>query len=177
MKNGIWSSRLGGEKAESSFSQHSMFNSTVKKRSFGHNSTSRMSSNGDYKKILNRKFKISRDLSKYSKELDYKRTERKLLAFSKSAKGKHLTDMRKRAELVSEQETKWNKERDALKNTDWEDSDLFEAYQESKQLRKPIEKVLQRYAGLKTVVADKMYTDVELQYFMQLIQRKDCKTN
>lgn len=154
-----------------------MFNSTVKKRSFGHNSTSRMSSNGDYKKILNRKFKISRDLTKYSKVLDYKRTERKLLAFSKSAKGKHLTDMRKRAELVSEQETKWNKERDALKNTDWEDSDLFEAYQESKQLRKPIEKVLQRYAGLKTVVADKMYTDVELQYFMQLIQRKDCKTN
>ena len=95
--NNLWSSRLGGggpDKAESSFSQHSMFCSTVKRRSFGQNSTSRLSQNSNYKKILNRKFKISRDLSKYSKELDYKKSERKLLMFSKSAKGKHLTNMR-----------------------------------------------------------------------------------
>lgn len=59
--------------------------------------------------------------------------------FSKSAKGKHLMNMRKRAELVCEQETKWNREREALKNTDWEDSDLYEAFKESKELRKPIE--------------------------------------
>ena len=58
---------------------------------------------------------------------------------------------------------------------DWEDSDLFEAWRESKELRQPIETVLQRFASLKTVTADKMYTDVELQYFMQLIQKKDCK--
>ena len=44
-------------------------------------------------------------------------------------------------------------------------------------MRKPIEKVLQRFASLKNVHADKMYTDVELQYFMRLIQRKDCKLN
>ena len=71
-------------------------------------------------------------MSKYSKELDYKKSERKLVMFNKSAKGKHLTNMRQRAEFVSEQETKWNRERDALKNTDWEDSDLFEAFKESK---------------------------------------------
>ena len=53
-----------------------------------------MSTNSNYKKILNRKFKISRDLSKYTKDLDYKQSERKLLMFSKSAKGKHLTNMR-----------------------------------------------------------------------------------
>ena len=41
----------------------------------------------------------------------------------------------------------------------------------------PIAKVLQRFAELKTVTADKMYTDVELQYYMQLIQRKHCKEN
>ena len=45
---------------------------------------------------------------------------------------------------------------------------------ESRELRKPIESVLQRYASLKTAAADKMYTDVELQYFIQLIQKKDC---
>jgi len=53
--------------------------------------------------------------------------------FSKSAKGKHLTSMRQRAEMVSELETKWNREREALKNTDWEDSDIFNAYKESKE--------------------------------------------
>ena len=30
---------------------------------------------------------------------------------------------------------------------------------------------------MRTVNGDKMYTDVELQYFMQLIRRRDCKEN
>ena len=95
----LWSSRLGAD----TLSQHSMFCSTHKKqKSTGHNSVSRMSTNSNYKKILNRKFKISRDLTKYTKKLDYKQSERKLLMFSKSAKGKHLTNMRQRAELVSQ---------------------------------------------------------------------------
>ena len=70
--------------------------------------------------------------------------------------------MRRRAELLHEHETKWKNERDALKNTDWEDSDLYDAFLESRKNKKPIEVVLQRYAALKTVTADKMYTDVEL---------------
>ena len=49
-----------------------------------------------------------------------------------------------------------------MKKVDWEDSDLYEAYMESKNLRQPIEQVLQRFASLKSVNATKMYTDVEL---------------
>jgi len=64
-----------------------------------------------------------------------------------------------------------------LKNVDWEDSELFEAFKESKEMRKPIESVLQKFAALKTVTAQKMYTDVELQYFIGLIQKKDCKVD
>ena len=105
-------------------------------------STSRMSQNSNYKKILNRKFKISRDLSKYTKDLDYKQSERKLKMFSKTAKGKNLNEMRKRAEFIHAKEQKWAKEREILKNMDWEDSDLFEAFKESKETRKPIEGVL-----------------------------------
>lgn len=30
---------------------------------------------------------------------------------------------------------------------------------------------------MRTVNGDKMYTDVELQYFMQLIRKRDCKEN
>ena len=136
-----------------------------------------MSQNSNYKKILNRKFKISRDLHKYSKELDYRQSDRKLQLFSKTAKGRNLTQMRKRADVIFETESKWKRERDALKNTDWEDSDLYEAYKESREMKKPLESVLQRYAQLKTVTGDKMYTDVELQYFIQLIQKKDCKVD
>lgn len=98
-----------------------------------------MSSNTNYRKILNRKFQIGRDLHKYTKNLDYKKSERKLAMFSKTAKGKDLTQMRIRAHLHHEHESKWNKEREALKNTDWEDSDLFEAFKESRAERKPIE--------------------------------------
>ena len=141
-----------------------MFNSSLKKLPSAN--TSRMSQGSKYKKILARKFKIERDLPKYTKDLDYARSERKLLMFSKSAKGKNLSHMRKRAELVADKESKWNNEREALKNVDWEDSDLFEAYKESKELRQPIETALQRFASLKTVTADKMFTDVELQYFI-----------
>ncbi len=66
--------------------------------------------------------------------------------FSKTAKGQNLTAMRKRAEFIHEKEQKWTKEREVLKNMDWEDSDLFDAYKESKETRKPIEQALQRFA-------------------------------
>mmetsp|Transcript_12054 Transcript_12054/g.15390 ORF Transcript_12054/g.15390 Transcript_12054/m.15390 type:complete len:149 (-) Transcript_12054:553-999(-) len=60
---------------------------------------------------------------------------------------------------------------------DWCDSDLFDAYRESKLSKKPVQQILQRFAALRTLNGDKMYTDVELQYFMQLIRKKDCKEN
>ena len=89
--------------------------------------------------------------------------------------GKNLTAMRKAASLKAEIEVKWDAQREALKNVDWEHSDLNDAYKESKIFRKPIEQVLQRFAQIKHESAHKLYTDVELKYFIQLIQRKDCK--
>jgi len=123
------------------------------------------SANG-YKKILNRKFKIERDLTKYSKELSFSQTARKVDMFNKTRKGKNLAGERKRAELMVGWETRHNRERDIMKTMDWSDSDLFDVYTESRKLRKPIEQVLKRYATLRTVNGDKIYTDVELQYFM-----------
>lgn len=43
--------------------------------------------------------------------------------------------MRLRAEVVATQKAKWDKERETLKNVDWEDSDLFEAFKECKGTR------------------------------------------
>ena len=60
--------------------------------------------------------------------------------------GKNLTAMRKKAQLKAEVEVKWDTEREALKNVDWEHSDLNDAFKESKIFRKPIETVLQRFA-------------------------------
>ena len=54
-----------------------------------------MSKSTNYRKALNRKFNIARDLSKYTKDLDYKQSERKLNMFTKTARGKKLPGMRK----------------------------------------------------------------------------------
>lgn len=136
---------------------------------------SMMSKNSNYKKILNRTFNIQRDLTKYSKNLDYNQSQRKLAAFDKTARGRNLGQMRKRAELAARAKAKWDKEREMMRNVDWEDSDLFEAFKESRATKQPIERVLQQFATLQTATAEKMYTDVELQYFINLIQKKDCK--
>ena len=129
--------------------------------------------NSNYKKILNRKFVISRDLTKYTKDLRYLGINQKYKMFTRTVRG-NLVAQRKKALQKQEQANEWAKKREALKLVDWEDSDLYDAFVESRELRKPIESVLQRYASLKTAAADKMYTDVELQYFIQLIQKKDC---
>lgn len=138
-------------------------------------SHSMISSPSSYKKILNRKFDVKRDLHKYSRELDYRKSERKMKLFNKSAKGRNLTQMRKQVEFKAVRCNKWDAEREALKNVDWQDSDLYEAYKESKETRTPIEKVLQRFATLTCITGDKMFTDVELQYYIGLVQKKDCK--
>jgi hypothetical protein len=89
----------------------------------------------------------------YTKNLDYRSSERKLKMFTMTARGKNLQDMGHRADLIGDKYSKWNKEREILKNVDWEDSELFEAFKESKENRKPIESVLQKFAALKTVTA------------------------
>ena len=72
-------------------------------------------------------------------------------------------------------DSKFNREREAMKMMDWADCDLYDAYKESRSERKPIEQLLHKYASMRVPNGDKMYTDVELQYFTQLIRKKDCK--
>ena len=100
----------------SSLSQQSMFNSSRKKAC----SVSASENSSNYKKILKRKFNIKNDLHKYSKDLDYKQYGRKINRFNRSAFGRNLTDMRKAAAVKAEHVTKWDREREALKNIDWE---------------------------------------------------------
>ena len=57
-------------------------------------------------------------------------------------------------------------DRELMKRMDWRDSDLYDAFKESRESRKPIEQVLKSYAAMRTINGDLMYTDVELQYFM-----------
>ena len=57
-------------------------------------SMSQYSKNSNYKKILSRKFSIAKDLTKYTKDLDYKKSERKLQLFSRTVKGRDLNRMR-----------------------------------------------------------------------------------
>ena len=100
-------------------------------------------------------------MSKYSRDLHFLSIDRRLNLFSKTVRG-NVIQKRKLSEQKTQRLSKWAQEREAMKKVDWEDSDLFEAFRESKELRRPIESVLQSYASLKTIAADKMYSDVEL---------------
>lgn len=83
---------------------------------------------------------MKRDLSKYSRDLHYLSIDRKYNLFSKTVRGNVVH--RRKQEEKAQRLSKWAQEREALKKVDWEDSDLFEAFQESKELRRPIESVL-----------------------------------
>ena len=94
--------------------------------------------NSDYKKILNRPFKIERDLNKYSKELSYNQSKRKIDMFNRTRKGKNMATVRKAADMIFEVENKLKREREIMKKMDWSDSDLFDAFRESKMTKKPV---------------------------------------
>ena len=95
--------------------------------------------NSNYRKILNRKFHIERDLSIYSKELSYAMTKRKFDMYNKTFRGKNMAPNRKKVEKEVHVDTKFNREREQMKMMDWFDSDLYDAFKESKTERKPIE--------------------------------------
>ena len=101
-----------------------------------------MSGCTSYRRILNRTFKIDRDLTKYSKQLNYKETERKFEIYTKTARGRNLYKLRARAKVVKKHEVKWNVQREMMKNTDWRETDIFKAYTLSVVNKKPIEVVL-----------------------------------
>lgn len=95
--------------------------------------------NSGYRKILNRKFNIEKDLSKYSKELSFSQTARKVDMFNKTRKGKNLAEHRRKAELLAKWDAEHNRDREIMKKMDWSDSDLYDVYKESRTFRKPIE--------------------------------------
>jgi len=64
-----------------------------------------------------------------------------------------------------------------MKLVDWAETDLYDAYKECKENRRPFAQVLKEFAALRYINSDQMFTDVELQYFMQLIRKRDCKEN
>ena len=102
-------------------------------------------------------------------------TKRKFDMYNRTFRGKNMAANRKKVEREVHVDSKFNRDREAMKMMDWADSDLYDAYKESRSERKPIEQLLHKYAAMRVPNGDKMYTDVELSYFMQLIRKKDCK--
>ena len=74
---------------------------------------------------FHRSFNIERDLSKYSKNLNYMTTERMLQGFTTSALGRRLTALKARQKIIGKLSSKWDRERAAIKNVDWYDSELY----------------------------------------------------
>ena len=62
-------------------------------RSLGRNSNALKSANSPLQKILNRPFHIDRDLPKYSQNLNYKQSERRLQRFEATAAGRRMLDL------------------------------------------------------------------------------------
>ena len=92
---------------------------------------SRTSASVFHGSTFHKSFNIERDLSKYSKNLNYVTTERMLQGFTNSALGRRLTALKARNKILGRLSNKWDKERDAIKNVDWQASELYEAYQQS----------------------------------------------
>ena len=89
---------------------------------------SRASASVFHGSTFHKSFNIERDLSKYSKNLNYVTTERMLQGFTNSALGRRLTALKARKKILGKLSSKWDKEREAIKNVDWHESELYEVY-------------------------------------------------
>lgn len=49
-----------------------------------------------------------------------------------------MATVRKAADMIFEVETKLKREREIMKKMDWSDSDLYDAFRESKMTKKPV---------------------------------------
>lgn len=84
-------------------------------RSLGRGSTN---SGSSFRKILSRPFLIERDINKYSQELDWKQTERRVIKFEKTAFGRRVPGMEVKGNAIKFS-VMWEAEKKALKNVDW----------------------------------------------------------
>ena len=72
---------------------------------------------------------MSEDLTKYSKQLNYKETQRKLFKFTVSANGRKLPGMLARAKAI-ERSVQWEAARQELRSLDWSRSKIYALYYE-----------------------------------------------
>ena len=95
---------------------------------------------------FHRSFNIERDLTKYSKNLNYVTTERMLQGFTNSALGRRLTALKARQKIIGKLSSKWDKEREAIKNVDWFESELYQMFKRSRAERLDLNKLIQEKA-------------------------------
>ena len=96
--------------------------------------------NSLYKKAINRRFNIVRDLTKYSQTLRCGGTERKLsLIFKKKGVENEIKVRKEKEERRRLNKVKFETEKDRLRKVDWVETDLYEIFKESREFRLPIE--------------------------------------
>ena len=97
-------------------------------KSLGRNSGTQNSANSLHK-ILNRPFHIERDLPKYSQDLNYKQSERRLHLFEKTATGRMVPNLELLGHAVKFC-AQWEYEKKQLKNVDWSQTILFTTFKD-----------------------------------------------
>ena len=95
---------------------------------------------------------------------------RKLLPLTiclETCKGVHYRDLEARGAVLERQGDKWRVQREALKNVDWNTSDLMQAFEMSLSQKKPIDVILKQLAYDNGQHGKELiYSDVELEYNM-----------
>jgi hypothetical protein len=147
-------------------------------RSLGRGSSN---SGSSFRKILSRPFYIDRDINKYSQELDWKQTERRVIKFEKTAFGRWVPGMEVKGNAIKFS-VMWEAEKKALKNVDWLKSPLFSHFEtlNSRKLNAVTSSKSKTLSFLKQLelhpsLAGKVYSDVELEYIISLIRKTQLK--
>ena len=73
-------------------------------------------------------------------------TERMLQGFTNSALGRRLTALKARQKIIGKLSSKWDREREAIKNVDWVNSELYSMFQRSRQEKSDLNKLIQEKA-------------------------------
>ena len=66
-----------------------------------------------------------------------------LQGFTNSALGRRLHGLKVRNKILGKLSQKWDKEREAIKNVDWQETELFEVFQMAQKTKTAIAKLIQ----------------------------------
>ena len=69
-----------------------------------------------------------------------------LQGFTNSALGRRLTALKARQKIIGKLSSKWDKEREAIKNVDWFESELYQMFKRSRAERLDLNKLIQEKA-------------------------------